>query len=411
MNNILLIISITVFSFTVKAQSWTNINSGTQLKLNSISFGSNLIGYIGANDSTILKTIDGGLTWNKQATNGISFSLNLPDITQVDFTDELNGTLIIGLSTYSGQMFKTTDGGLNWSVQPTSMCTPIFSFSFDEDNAFAIGSSCFGGKTIEKKVNGVWDINTVYLSWGNEYLRTMTFYDNQFGIVAGDSGTVHRTMDGGLTWDTTETISDEIIWDLQFVNDSTIYGVVDSLSNTLMISTDSGSTWRPHDQSLTFFYPKLKALTQTPNEGIIGVGQTAWGVQGVILWGYEGGSFWRVDAVDQPLYDVTMSNDTTAFAVGDSGLIVMNQRIVLSVNQIKIESTTSIYPNPAIDHFSIKTNNESVQEVLIYDISGRLVKSTLSGFEYIDISNLKNGMYHVTILSDAQKEVFTLVVQ
>lgn len=411
MKNIILIISLVFVVIQVEAQSWVEVNSGTQLKLNSISFGSDMVGYIGANDSTLLKTTDGGQTWNIQPTNGIHFTQNLPHIIQVDFIDELNGYMMVGRAHYDGQMFKTTDGGANWTAVTIAMCAPIFNFNFDADNALVIGSSCFGGKTIDRKVNGVWQNNSTYLSWANDYLRTASFYNHQFGMVAGDSGQVHRTFDGGMNWDTVQTLSKEIIWDLQFVNDSTIYGVVDSLSNSFMISTDSGKTWLPHDQSLTFFYPQLKALTPTPNEGVIAGGRAAWGVQGVLLWGREQGAFWNAEAVAQPIHDVTMSNDSTAFAVGDSGLIVVHQSLILGVKQVKTSTKFKLYPNPTSEYFTIENADQTVSEIWIYDMSGRWVKTIRSGYDQINISNLEKGVYHVVVFSDDNREVHQLIVQ
>ena len=410
MKKVILFISFVFAFFQIKAQSWVEVNSGTHLKLNSISFGSNLVGYIGANDSTLLKTIDGGQTWNVQPTNGIHFTQNLPHIIQVDFVDALNGYLMVGHALYDGRMYKTTDGGANWTAVAIAMCAPIFNFNFDADNAMVMGSSCFGGKTIDRKINGVWQNNSTYLSWGNDYLRTATFYDQQFGMVAGDSGQVHRTMDGGLHWDTVQTLSKDIIWDLQFVNDSTIYGVIDSLSNALMISQDSGKTWVSHSNSFTFFYPQFEALALMPNEGVLAVGET-FANQGMIVWGNETGPFWRKETVGQPLEDVTMSNDSTAFAVGDSGLIVVNQSLILGVKQVKTSTKFKLYPNPATEYFTIENADRTVSEVWIYDISGRLVKTIQSGYDQIHISNLEKGAYHVVVFSKDNREVHQLIVQ
>jgi hypothetical protein len=80
-------------------------------------------------------------------------------------------------------------------------------------------------------------------------------------------------------------------------------------------------------------------------------------------------------------------------------------------DEVSMSQEIQIYPNLVEDYFSINSNNEEVREVLVFDISGRLVKSVVSGFEYIDISNLKKGIYHAMIYTDTQKEVHPLVVQ
>ncbi len=383
------------------AQDWESVNSGTDLQLNSISFGSSDVGFIGGNDSLLLKTMDGGNTWSTQSTNGIVFSLGMPDIIQVDFLDENLGFVTIGTMFYNGAVYKTTDGGANWAQELISICAPVKIYNFDELNAFAIGSGCFSGKDIAKKTNGLW-ANSVYLSWANDYLRAIDFYDDQYGMVAGDSGTVHRTFDAGLHWDTVPTFTNHTILDLKFVNDSTIYGTVDSLANALMISVDSGATWNPHMGALTFFYPSLKALTVTPYGELIAVGETSLNGQGFLIWGMEGGGFWNYQPVDHRLHGVTMASDSVAFAVGDSGLIVRNANMDLSIDETDMVSELSFYPNPVIDVLNIEEMNATISEVLIYDTHGKLLKRIQSDFNQIGLGDLSPGLYYISIEIDGQ---------
>ena len=411
MKNLLVIAIVFLSTSTLEAQVWKPVNSGTQLNLNSVSFGSDLVGYIGADDSTLLKTIDGGLTWNIQPTQGMQFSAVLSDITQVDFMDENIGFAMVGDAQFYGYMFKTVDGGLNWTPEQVMMCSPYFSYNFDADNSYVVGASCFGGKTIDKKVNGVWQTNTRYLSWGVEYLRTMTFYDTLYGITAGDSGQVHRTFDGGASWDTVSTFTNEIIWDLQFVNDSTIYGVVDSLQNTLMISTDSGSTWQEHISSLTFFFPKLKSIAPLKNENIVTVGASSQLHFGVILWGNNDGTIWNVESVSQRLNSVTAVNDSIAFTVGDSGLILSNSGLVSSVLDPISQQKINVFPNPAQQQFSVSIKQGSINRVLVFDLMGRKALEVSGAYSQINIESLSAGLYHVMILTNSGKQVLPLVIR
>ena len=89
------LIIIVICGLGVSAQHWQEVASGVSLKLNSVSFGTDLVGYIGANDSTLLKTVDGGVTWAIHPTQGLQFSTVLPDIIQVDFIDDLVGFAMV----------------------------------------------------------------------------------------------------------------------------------------------------------------------------------------------------------------------------------------------------------------------------------------------------------------------------
>lgn len=411
MKKLSLLFTLIAFSSIVIAQNWSQVNSGTSLKLNSISFGSKMVGYIGANDSTLLKTIDGGLTWNVQPTNGVFFSTNLPNITQVDFVTPDVGYLMIGTQNYSGGMYKTIDGGMNWTAEMVSMCSPLFCYNFDEDNSYVVGSSCFGGKTIDKKVNGSWQSNTAYLTWSIEYLRSITFYDTDFGITAGDSGLVHRTFDGGTTWDTVSTITNEIIWDLQFINDSTIFAVADSMQNTLMISTDSGSTWQSHNNSLTFFYPALFALAGDDDGLLLAVGQTYPPNEGMIIWGNEIQNFWRYETAPNKLNDVTLSDDAIAFAVGDTGLIMTNNGMLNGIDNIGREAKVHVYPNPTKDFFSVTHSSANILSVRVVDIQGKQVLNVNTQFNQVEVSQLASGFYFVEIQTSKGKMVQSLMVE
>lgn len=387
-------------------QVWQKVNINTSLKLNSVSFGSEMVGYIGANDSTLFKTFDGGYTWAELPTQGFNFSDRLPDITHLEFITADTGFAMLGLAPYDGLMYKTTDGGVTWVPQMANMCSPVFSYHFDTQNGFIIGSTCFGGKTIDKKVNDSL-VGTSYLSWAPQYLRTIDFYNFDYGMAAGDSGEVHRTFDGGSTWDTVETITNEIIWDLQFVNDSVIYAVIDSSSNSLMISIDSGATWNPHHNSLTFLYPQFKGLVGMKNESIIAVGAASQAHIGAILWGSEHSTFWGIETTPQILNNVGRVNDSIAVAVGDSGLIMANFGIINSIHPVPEKSTVQVFPNPSSQHISVQTS-QTVVDITILDVVGKVV-FTGTETQQIPVSHLNSGMYYVVVRTVTRKEVVSFI--
>lgn len=60
------------------------------------------------------------------------------------------------------------------------------------------------------------------------------------------------------------------------------------------------------------------------------------------------GTKYHPEQVDQPLYEVTMNNDSIAYAVGDSGLIVTNRTAPVTglMPPEIIQDKLKIYPNP-----------------------------------------------------------------
>ena len=59
----------------------------------------------------------------------------------------------------------------------------------------------------------------------------------------------------------------------------------------------------------------------------------------------------------------------------------------------------SIYPNPANTQLSIDNGDIAMQELLLYDISGRLLKrvSVHANTTSLDVSDLQNGIYLIKI--------------
>lgn len=70
-------------------------------------------------------------------------------------------------------------------------------------------------------------------------------------------------------------------------------------------------------------------------------------------------------------------------------------------------SSISVYPNPAIDYFSL-TNNQSVKKIVLYNMFGKEVKTFFhyNNAEH-EISELKAGMYIVKMFDDKNKVVKT----
>ena len=131
------IIYILIFfiSHSISAQSsWKKIESNTKLKLNSISFGTPQVGYIGADDTTLLKTIDGGITWNLMPLTGINLHM-IQDIVHVDFLNANEGYIVINnsenLVSHNSATLFTSDGGITWSFKNMGMCGAIKNYYFD----------------------------------------------------------------------------------------------------------------------------------------------------------------------------------------------------------------------------------------------------------------------------------------
>ena len=230
---------------------WDIQTSGTTENLTSVFFTDTNHGFIVGAKGTILKTVDGGTRWEKQSI-GIS-----NDLTKVYFFDAKNGSILGNNKTY----FRTTDGGETWINSSNNIQIDFSAISFyTMNNGVSVGknigtdsSSIFvtknGGakwellSVIKNSMSPVLDANVTPQfihyedennfavfgtgisetqvfnttnggnSWRAQYLfgtgkfSAASFIDSKNGFILAYQGmtteywgTVHKTTNGGLTW-------------------------------------------------------------------------------------------------------------------------------------------------------------------------------------------------------------------
>ena len=145
-----------ITSILLGAPHWTMQTSRVTARLRGVSAVSERVAWASGANSTVLRTVDGGVTWQKL--NVTSEELDFRDIDAVDAQTAY--ALSIGNGPAS-RIYKTTDAGKTWTLQ----------FKNDDSKAF---------------------------------LDAMSFWDAYHGIVFGDSvdGQLYilTTADGGRVW-------------------------------------------------------------------------------------------------------------------------------------------------------------------------------------------------------------------
>lgn len=367
--------ALSLLAFCAAAQNdyWQPVPSGIDKSLASVSFGSPGVGYIGGADSTLLRTVDGGISWQALGHAGMPLSASWPDIVHLDFVSASTGYAVVSsleYPQYRGALCKTTDSGHSWIVIDSINIAAARSFFFDEQNGFVIGSQFFAGKTLHRMRQERWDASKFFSYDPSAFLKAIDFFDTSLGIVGGDGGQVYRSFDGGLSWDTVQTVVDTAINALKFLNAHTVLAGSDNNGGALLISYDTGRTWQIDPNTLTFSYPALKDIAVSPRDSFIAVGHV-WGFPwGIILW-IRNGVVYNMGA-SQYLNAVAMRDDSVAFIVGDSGLILSNRAAILNVPPVQLPGWR-IYPNPASGFCHAEAAFPFTFQ--LYDMKGSLVRS------------------------------------
>jgi len=396
-----LLISINTFA----QPAWYQVNSGVSNKLLTVDFPSNAVGYIGGEDSLLLKTVDGGVTWSPVVYSGINTGFET-DFNNIQFIDENIGYLSVG--DYGG-IYKTIDGGLTWNqlVLSGSLCYTRGMYWRAEDIGFVGGSGCFQGEQIDIFTafgNFQAVVNSPGLGSQENMIDDIDFSPGaSFGMAASRGGRICRTTDGGSNWDTISTGwgTGYSVKAIQVINDSTAYFTFEGAMSgrTAIKTTDMGNTWI--SDGLTFGSPIVNSLHESGDGRLWGAGSDGFGFGGAMHERIDD-SWWMNFYLDQMLYDVSSYNDSIVWGVGDSGYIVVNDNLgVLAIAPLEREKL-SFYPNPASNQIQLDLPadiRESNFEISIYNTTGQLVESIKNSSTQVDLTQLNTGMYILELKS------------
>src|SRR5436190_18293639 len=100
----------------VAVAQWTVQDSGVKGRLRGVSAVNEKIAWASGSRGTVLRTIDGGATWQK---------LTVLDSEKLDFRDieafDANTAYILSIGEgEASRIYKTTDGGQHWNLQFTN---------------------------------------------------------------------------------------------------------------------------------------------------------------------------------------------------------------------------------------------------------------------------------------------------
>lgn len=251
-------------------------------------------------DGWLLKTVDGGRAW----TRALRMSESSATHPKLQFV-----SASMGWMSGSAGISWTTDGGSSWYSPADSggLTDPIDFHFVDADHGWAISANqalfhtADGGKS--------WQYAGVV--YGKSAVR---FINDRVGVVAGSSGSVLRTEDGGVTWSARPTGVFDNLSRLVFVDE--LIGWAVGVEGTVVTTSDAGLTWHqvpvPTSAWLNdvFFVDALHGWIV--------------GDQGTVLATVDGGRTWSVEAsrAEQSLRSAFFLDAYTGWIVGSHGAVL-----------------------------------------------------------------------------------------
>lgn len=206
-----------ILSTSDGGNTWNNaLFPDSNVFLSTIYFLDSLKGFTGGSNGIIYYTTNTGATWQESIIDsGSAFGFPIIDI---EFYDEEIGFASGGSFDIAGQMFKTTDGGLNWRSRIVGPEPVLDLHIVDSLNILCAGGDFEYGASIVSTTNS--GTNWIYNELGVFGISNAIGYRTQNEIWVSmnliDSFLV--STDGGLKWRLTPTPDNSIISDMTFAD-------------------------------------------------------------------------------------------------------------------------------------------------------------------------------------------------
>jgi photosystem II stability/assembly factor-like uncharacterized protein len=279
---------------------------------------------------TILRTRDGGATWERQASG------TTDPLFAAAFTDPRRGW-VVGRS---GLILHTADGGAAWTPQPSGVDKHLFRVhAVDAHFACAVGD--WGVIVVTRDGGATWEDRSLPR---DVILNDVFFLDRQRGWIVGELGAVVVTEDGGQTWTERDSGIGKTLFGVEFVTPERGWAVgIDAL---IVRTDDGGRTWQVQHGSTepgaleqvgfaqAYDNPSLYALAMAGERGF------AVGDIGAIFTSADGGQSWTRQAVPAEwglrwFRDVAVVSGTHGAIIGAEGwrVTIRDGRVDLPTGQ------------------------------------------------------------------------------
>ncbi|MBI5403134.1 MAG: T9SS type A sorting domain-containing protein [Ignavibacteriae bacterium] len=305
-----LLLSFRLFVFLlipgVAPAQWIAQNPGTTNYIYSVFFTNANTGWITGSSATIRKTTNGGMNWFSQTT-----TLPFGAFQGLYFLDNFSGW-IVGDQVYDSTIIlRTVNGGTNWTLQNTGGGKILYScFFINPQTGWAVGMSntTYSAYIMYTSTGGAnW---SVQMNGGAGRLFSCYFLMTGQGWAGGVNSFVH-TSNGGLSWDT--ITSAYTVNGLHFIDAQT--GYMAENTGRVMKTTNGGYNWFVSFQG---GFGTIKAVKFTD-------AATGWacGVQGKILKTTNGGGTWYLQntPTGQDFNSLSFVTPTIGYATGSGGIV------------------------------------------------------------------------------------------
>ncbi len=354
--------SITVLGGMVHATEWQEHSTGVTDILYDICFVDEMLGFAtgwgSSSGGVILRTIDGGLTWDSTIPqNGTYFF-------SVTFTDVLTG--YVGGCVNGGAaaaIFTTRDGGDTWTKETFEGCWGFYTVDFPSaDTGYASG---WNGR-IYKTVNGGGDWTLLSSGTANPF-RWMHFPTVSTGYAVCGSNynnptKIFKTVDGGVVWEKIQDYGTGItIGGIHFLDAETGVMVGSTDTEVILKTVDGGITWQE-----TYRSSETKVI-----QGLFMECAGGWAVAngGRVFRTTDFGDTWILDTITSPVKNLlaVCQAGNTAFLATQGGTVFSSNPLNGIVN-LGMPANTFSAGDPFGVDITVCNPGDALDSVLVFAI-------------------------------------------
>lgn len=366
------------------SSGWTQESVGSSVGLVGVSIVDDQVAWTCGWDGVVFRTTSGGSSWTR--------GTNLPtDATSV-WGVNADTAFVCANFTNDGRVYRTTNAGTSWSLvlQYIGSSASILNVHmFEERKGVAVGNPVAGLWRVFKTTDGglTWDTLSRVPASGYGMRTSVAWGSEQQGWFGTDVSLVYRTLNGGLTWSSTD-LGGLDVFCLAFPTME--LGMITTAFRYVYKTTNGGSTWAyvgvapaPHPATIISFLAGVAVPTPRWWEASLDE----------IYRSTDHGATWTFEALANgyPFNDISMKyiqqkGVIVGYAVAAAdGVVMKYQETVVSAPEQPTSLPSSLglsqnYPNPFNPSTEIEFQMADYGRVSlkVFDVLGREVATLVN---------------------------------